>query len=290
MTTEQKVRDQRVRVLIADDDSGLVRFLANRCTQLGFDVQTAANGLNALLLAGRTHPDVLIIDIHMPEVDGLTAASRLMESDHKPKGVIVITASSSPDTSRICEGLGAYQVRKGVELWNGVLSALQAMFPDMTLETKNEKVPQPSMKWKLPRILLVDGRREAALLLSNKLIKLGIEPLLAREPVEALQFAAKEEPRVIILNFPMLWGDPYYFIAQLRTLAKTRATPIFVTSARRLDDTIEANLRREVGGQPGATHFLLKSFGDLELLGALQKYCAFMPSAASHSESPTTQL
>ncbi len=56
------------KILIADDDRGIARFLATRCAKMGFEVQTAANGLQALIMARQNHPDVLIVDINMPEL------------------------------------------------------------------------------------------------------------------------------------------------------------------------------------------------------------------------------
>lgn len=58
------------KILVADDDPCVLRAIAARCSAMGFDVETAASGLQALIKAGECQPDVLIIDIHMPEVSG----------------------------------------------------------------------------------------------------------------------------------------------------------------------------------------------------------------------------
>src|ERR1700677_1951033 len=110
------------KLLVADDDPGMSRFLARQCSKMGFEVQTAKNGLEALVMIRQHRPDVLIIDINMPEVDGLTVCERMLKWHKMSTGVIVIAAGSY--SVERCKSLGAFHVRKGIDLWNGVRSAL----------------------------------------------------------------------------------------------------------------------------------------------------------------------
>src|SRR6202790_2798199 len=54
-------RDAAPTMLIADDDPCVVRALAKRCTRMGFAVETAANGLQALIKASQRRPDLLVV-------------------------------------------------------------------------------------------------------------------------------------------------------------------------------------------------------------------------------------
>ena len=81
------------RMLIADDDPLIVKLLADRCRRVGFDVETATNGLQALIKANRSHPDVMVIDVNMPEADGLTVCARLLDPSRRPLNVVVVTGS-----------------------------------------------------------------------------------------------------------------------------------------------------------------------------------------------------
>jgi CheY-like chemotaxis protein len=262
------------QLLIADDDPGIVRFLATQCFAMGFRVQTTVNGLNALLLAARISPDVLIVDINTPEVDGLTVSDRLMHSDKKPGGMIVITASWDPDSVERCKRNGAHYVRKGVDLWNGVRSALVAMFPDMSFEDAGAiGASRPGLG--RMRVLLIDGYRGAGEVLCSGLNRHCVETLIAIDASEGLRIAISSEPTVIILEVPMLSGDPSYLISQLRSNPKTECIPVFVTSQRPLDETTKANLRRGIRGRPGATQFFVRSPAYEDLFAALQQFCAF---------------
>jgi CheY-like chemotaxis protein len=264
-------------VLIADDDPGIARFLATRCTKMGFEVQTAANGLQALIMAGQNLPDVMIVDINMPEVDGLTVSVRMLDVRKKPTEVIVITASAYSDTVRRCESLGAFHVRKGLGLWNGVRSALIEIFPDMAHRIVAEE--QSTFREELrehPRILVVDPDPSAGAFLTGRLRKCGVDTLLAHDAVQGYRMACGEAPSVIMLDYPMSNGDTHYLLSRLRNTAATDSIPVFVISERPIDGEIESNLKRNVCGRPGAARFFKKPLDTEQLFPALQKICALM--------------
>ena len=129
MTNAQEFTVNQPRMLIADDDPSVVRLLADRCARMGFKVETATNGVQALIKANRSHPDVMVIDVNMPEADGLTVCARLLDPSRRSLDVIVVTGSRAADTIQRCEGFGACYVRKGPGFWNGLGAALTGLFP-----------------------------------------------------------------------------------------------------------------------------------------------------------------
>jgi signal transduction histidine kinase/ActR/RegA family two-component response regulator len=84
----------RVRVLVADDDAVNRALLHRLLTQLGFDVQTASHGAEALELLRLASPHLLITDLLMPVLDGLELV-RAIRADSKTKTIPVIAASAS---------------------------------------------------------------------------------------------------------------------------------------------------------------------------------------------------
>src|SRR5699024_11988007 len=68
-----------VRVLIVDDEPLLADLLAMAMTTEGWSARTANDGQVALRLAREFHPDVVVLDVMMPHVDGLQVVSRLRE-------------------------------------------------------------------------------------------------------------------------------------------------------------------------------------------------------------------
>jgi CheY-like chemotaxis protein len=264
-------------VLIADDDPGIARFLATRCAKMGFEVQTAANGLQALVMAGQTQPDVLIVDINMPELDGLSVSARVLGPNQKPIEVIVITASSYSDTIRRCESLGAIHVRKGLGLWSGVRSALVRFFPDTENRiTQEEKSTFREELREQPRVLVIDADPHVGTFLAGRLAECGVDTLLAHDAVEGYGMACSDAPSVIMLDYPMGNGDARRLLARLRSTAATDSIPVFVMSEGRLDEATESDLKRDVCGRPGAAQFFKKPLATDELLPALQKFCGFV--------------
>ena len=67
------------RVLVADDDPPLRRMLQRSLSADGFAVTVVADGPSALLEAERTAPDVIVLDIAMPAIDGLSVCRRLRD-------------------------------------------------------------------------------------------------------------------------------------------------------------------------------------------------------------------
>src|SRR5580704_4458802 len=119
------------RMLIADDDPSIVRLLADHCARMGFDVDTAANGIQALLKASRGKPDIIVIDVNMPEVDGLSVCAHLLDPCKRALDVIVVTGSRDPDTIERCEGFGAHYTRKGPHFWSDLENSLAEIYPAM---------------------------------------------------------------------------------------------------------------------------------------------------------------
>jgi CheY-like chemotaxis protein len=282
MTDALQVSHRMPKVLIADDDPGIVRFLSERCAKMGFEVKSAVNGLQALIMAARDPPDVLIVDVNMPEVDGLSVSARLLDINKKALEIVVVTGSPSAETIARCTGIGATYVRKGPDFWVSVRAALSVLFPDMTrMDVEEGASPLRVKSWKRPRVLVVDSEPDVATFLSSRLGKLGVDTLYASDGMRGFQIACKEEPSVIISDYLMHNGDALYLLGKLRGTPPTANIPFFVMSARRLDKVTEQVLQREVAGKPGAVRIFYKPLDVDELFPALQHFCAFERHAAA---------
>jgi DNA-binding response OmpR family regulator len=78
------------KVLIVDDEPAIVRLVRDYLERAGFDVSTAANGEDALQLFARGRPDLVILDLTLPRIDGLDVARAIRRSGDVP--IIMLTA------------------------------------------------------------------------------------------------------------------------------------------------------------------------------------------------------
>jgi DNA-binding response OmpR family regulator len=267
--------DRVARVLIADDDPSILRLLADHCARLGFNVDTASNGIQALLKASRIKPDILIVDVNMPEVDGLSVCAHVLEPDRTPVDVIVMTGSRNTDTPDRCEGFGAYYALKGPTFWNDLEAALAEIAPQTFISGKSGAPAQSPTVRTRPCVLLIDDDNDVNRFLASRLEKCGIEVKYANDSQQGFRMACKEEPTVIVTDYFMPNGDAQYLLTRLRTTVATENIPVIVFSGRQLNDMVIQSLQREICGRPGATQILRKSPDTHALFGALQKFCGF---------------
>ncbi len=78
------------RILLVDDDAQLLRALRIDLTARGYDVTTAADGRTALTAAARDHPDLVVLDLGLPDLDGTTVLGELRTFSTAP--VVVLSA------------------------------------------------------------------------------------------------------------------------------------------------------------------------------------------------------
>lgn len=81
----------RSRILIVDDDEKIISMLRRGLAFEGYDVLTASNGVEGLRMVLNEEPDVVILDVMMPKVDGFEALRRLREGGSKVP-VLMLTA------------------------------------------------------------------------------------------------------------------------------------------------------------------------------------------------------
>jgi len=119
-----------MRILIADDSMMVRRILEKFASQLKLEVAgSASNGREAVKMFEELKPDVVSLDITMPEMDGLAAMQKILGMDPLAK-IVIISAVNSKDTivQAMNAGAKAYVVKpfdeaKILETFNKVMNA-----------------------------------------------------------------------------------------------------------------------------------------------------------------------
>ena len=79
------------KILIVEDDRGISRFLEIEMTKRGHEVRKAETGLEALEIFEEFRPDIVLLDVMLPEMDGVEVAQMIREKDPST-GIIMVTA------------------------------------------------------------------------------------------------------------------------------------------------------------------------------------------------------
>ncbi|MBH70005.1 MAG: DNA-binding response regulator, partial [Flavobacteriales bacterium] len=69
-----------MKILIVDDEKDILEFLSYNLRKEGFEILTANNGLEGLEMATKEVPDLIILDVMMPEMDGIEACEKIRET------------------------------------------------------------------------------------------------------------------------------------------------------------------------------------------------------------------
>ena len=94
------VDNQQHGVLVVEDDPAIRRLVSMVLIRQGYRVDTAADGLEAVLKLGVSEYDVIVLDLMMPNLDGFTFLNTVAEKDPSRLGKIIVTSAASPAVIR----------------------------------------------------------------------------------------------------------------------------------------------------------------------------------------------
>jgi PAS domain S-box-containing protein len=137
----------RKKVLVVDDLPQNRAVLLDSLNVLGFDLREAGDGREALASAERWHPDLILMDVMMPEMDGLEATQRLRAMPALA-GIPVIACSggTSPELDSLCRQAGVDTfIAKPIEQ-DALLAAVGSLL-SLTWIHEESPPPQPTVIW-----------------------------------------------------------------------------------------------------------------------------------------------
>ena len=106
---QNKNENTKIRILIADDEALIRQDLKEILNEAGYDVVAEAkDGHHALELAKLTVPDMMILDIKMPNINGLEAAEEIQVALNKRIPAIILTAYNQPELIQKAGTIGAF--------------------------------------------------------------------------------------------------------------------------------------------------------------------------------------
>lgn len=235
------------KILVVDDERDILAMLRHGLTMQGYNVITASTGGEAIVRAIRDQPDLITLDILLPDRHGFDVLQELKaRSDTSHIPVIILSVVQD-------EGSG-YRL--------GAVDYIVKPIGEQRLVDSISRVLE-----RRGRILVAEDIPDTAELLVGLLRKHGYEPMHAVDGYETLLLARRERPGLILLDLQMPGMDGYEALTRLKKDPKTRGIPILVMSAHAADPVQE---RLKVLAM-GAEDFLTKPFSIEKLLTGIAK-------------------
>jgi len=89
------------RILLVDDEEDILEFLSYNLKKEGFQIETASNGISALKKLDRLKPDLIILDVMMPEMDGIEVCESIRKNEKNDDVLILFLTARSEDYSEL---------------------------------------------------------------------------------------------------------------------------------------------------------------------------------------------
>ncbi len=228
-------------ILVVDDEPNIRRFLSHEFTARGFNVIEAANGKEAIEKARKFMPNLITLDIMMPDINGFDV-TEMIKGDPSVSGIPILIISVLEEKEEAFKrGADEYVTKpcSGEEVFGKVTSLLRN--PHGT-------------------ILVVDDDKSLARSITYELKQRGFSTAVAYDGEEALDIIRNNPPDLIILDVIMPKMDGHEVIEELKKNPDTAGIPVIVLTGVGLDQERVRNF------PSGATGFFTKSGGLSQLL------------------------
>ncbi len=243
-----------IRILVGDDDetcrTGIVRLLTRR----GFAVLDAEDGEAVLERAYLEEPDLILLDVSMPKIDGYAVCQQLRENARTKAIPVIMLTGAAMSLDGAIQGL-----RAGADEYLTKPVSTDALF-----DCIDAFLPAQSAIRQV-RILVVDDSKVNLQVMEGYLAQTGYQIETAANGQDALTMAQQNPPDVVLLDVQMPGMDGYEVCSALKRDSRTADVPVMFVTANALDD--KEMLK---GYELGAVDYMRKPFLRDELLARVQ--------------------
>jgi two-component system cell cycle response regulator len=260
------------RVLVVDDILANVRLLEAKLTSEYFEVCTAMNGADALEAVESFNPDIILLDVMMPGIDGIEVCRRI-KSNPKSQFIPVIMVTALDQVEDRVRGLEAgaddfvtkpvndaalFCRLKSLVRLKMLIDELRGRNDEQLAGDQDQTPIDLSYAETGANIVVVDNRGIIADRITDSLG--GSHTLLpVTEPSEVITLAQEKDIDLFIVSFDLLDHDSLRLCSQLRSFERTRQIPILVVS----DPEDQSRLMRAL--DMGVNDYLHRPLDKLEL-------------------------
>lgn len=256
------MKRSKPKVLIIDDEEGIRKFM-QRVLGTAYELTLAGDGKEGLRQAARVMPNLILLDLHLPDVDGLSVLAKL-KAVPQTNRIPVVIVSIDGETVLLLEGQQAGAVDHLVkpfeaeQLRDVVQRNILPDAPETPIQAMGplSSVVAPATAKSV--ILLIEDE-EAIRKLMKRALEASYEVSVTGDGQEGVSQAKRLKPQLIFLDLRMPGMDGLAVLAKLKAMPETRAIPVVIVSVHG-----ETEMLLE-GQQAGAVDHIIKPFAIEEL-------------------------
>ncbi|SRR6056297_2469674 len=188
------------KILLVDDEPDVLEFMTYNLKSAGYQVYSTQNGKEAIRKAKEIEPHLILLDVMMPEMDGVETCEQLRNQAELQRTIIAFLTARGEDYSQIAgfEAGGDDYITKPIKP-KVLLSRIKALLKRYQNESINEKIPEMIIK---TSDLVIDKEK-------YQVKKDGKELVLPKKEFELLLLLLSKPDRVFTRDeiFSSVWGD-----------------------------------------------------------------------------------
>jgi len=214
-------------ILVVEDDEDARILIRRALESAGCTVHEAENGREALRLLDETTPDLILLDLMMPEMDGFEFIAELRaDATRRHLPVVVVTARdlNKKDLERL-NGQVAQVIQKSALKGTELLKEIQNQL-DILLEGRMTDQPETRAK-----ILYVEDNEDNYVLVSTWLRARGFDVIGAGDGAQGVEASEREMPSLILMDMAMPVMDGWEATKKIKANPQTTHIPIIGVSA-----------------------------------------------------------
>lgn len=253
-TESEQIRGKKI--IIVEDEEVLLQLLKNKLEGAGFSVGVARDGATGLELIKNGHPDLVLLDMMLPGMDGFGVLEKMKQEGLLPATpVLIISNSGQPiETERALElGVRDFLVKVNFDP-KEVLMRVEALLEGGGVS----RLPQPGDASTTgvsdgKSILIVEDDMLLQGLLERKFAQEGYRPLKAFDAVSARRVVASNTPDLILLDLVLPGVTGMAILEELKHDEKTAHIPVVIISNLGQREEVEKGLAS------GAADYIVKA-------------------------------
>lgn len=255
-------QDKKTKILIIEDEQSLVDLLATKLKKENFDVAYVYDGEEGYKMIKKWRPDLVLLDIVMPKMDGYEVLEKLNEDKNKVP-VIIISNSGQPVELEKTKKLGAvdHLIKtefNPIDVLNKVRNYLDnkdGTIKNMANKEVLKAIESNEVKKLGIKVLIVEDDAFLREICSKKLVKEGLTVYEAVDGEQALLGVKEIEPDIVLLDIILPAIDGFQILHQIRAYKNKKIAniPIIMLSNLGQEDDIKKAM------DMGANDYLVKA-------------------------------